>query len=230
MKVFYRLSPKPSVHEAKRPRYPFNKLRLSEFCLKSFVQGFSDTKPEILFLLDACPPEWQEMVKRTMTWDFKIENLHCADQNNSYLIQLDRAKNQNDLIWFQEDDYVYLKDVGQKIESALKELEFVSPYDHREFYMFNTDFHKGPFDIKLIDEQHWRTIDFNTMTWGCHSSKLIKYWDTLHLHGFWDRDTWDDMAKQGAKLWSPIPGLATHMHKDFLSPGIDWERRFRELD
>lgn len=230
MIVFYRLSPKNSLHEAQRPRYQFNKLELAKLCLKSFVDGFVDTKPNIHFLLDSCGHEWEDMIKNIVPWNYTIENLNVNNQNQSYLIQLDRAKKVDDFVLFQEDDYVYLKRVGKKIEDALKILEFINPYDHREFYTVNDTFHKGPFDIKLIGEQHWRTIDFNTMTWACHSNSLSKYWEPLHLHGFWDKDTWEAMHEFGATLWSPIPTLCTHMHADYLAPGIDWDKRFNELD
>lgn len=225
------------MHEARRPKYAFDKLGLAELCLKSVIEGFGDIKPKIHFLLDSCPPEWEEMIKKTLVdnftgakWDYEIEHINCNNQNTSYLIQLDRARYVDDLILFQEDDYVYLPNVGKKIESAMNELEFVSPYDHRELYDEKLDYHKGKWDIKLVADQHWRTIDFNTMTWGCHSGRLSDYWEELHLHGFWDMDTWKEMAKAGAKLWSPIPSLATHMHADFLASGINWYERFNDLE
>ena len=229
MIVFYRMSPKPSLHEHKRPRHSFDKLRLSEMCLRSFVEGFGDIKPKVHFLLDSCDEDWGKMIKETMKWEYEIENLDCNNQNTSYLIQLDHAKDVDGYVFFQEDDYVYLKNVGKKIEDALKEFEFVSPYDHLEFYE-SSKYHLGPFEVDVVDGQHWRTIDFNTMTWGCHSLSLTKHWKALHKHGFWDQLTWEEMAKEKAKLWTPIPSLCTHMHSEFLSPGIDWEGRFRELD
>jgi hypothetical protein len=210
--------------------YAFDKLKLASLCLKSFVRSFKETKPKIHFLLDSCPPEWEEMIDSLVYWDHEIEHLRCNDQNQSYLIQLDRAKPLDEPVLFQEDDYVYLDGAGRKIEEALKELEFINPYDHKEFYDEKLDYHRQPSEIKLVGDQHWRTIDFNTMTWGCHSGRLTNYWETLHIHGFWDKDTWDDMAKEGAKLWSPIPTLCTHLHQDFLSPGVDWNKRFNELE
>jgi hypothetical protein len=194
-------------------------------CLKSFVEAFEEVKPDVHFLLDNCGEEWDKMVKGIGT----IEHIN-SNQNDSYLYQLDLAKDVNDYVLFQEDDYVYLQGAGKKLLDAMKVLEFVNPYDHLEFYTRTSEFHKPPFDIKLVGEQHWRTIDFNTMTWGSHSERINHYWDTLHKRGFWDRDTWELMAKEGAKLWSPIPSLATHMHKDFLSPGIQWEEVFNGLD
>jgi len=225
MHVFHRMSPKNSAHEARRPRHPFDKLALARMCLRSFVEAFKEVKPTIHFLLDNCGQEWDDLVKGLGT----VEHLE-SNQNDSYLRQLDLAKDVNDYVLFQEDDYVYLPGAGQKLLDAMKVLEFVNPYDHMEFYTRTKDQHQPPFDIKLVGEQHWRTIDFNTMTWGCHSARLLDYWDALHLHGYWDKDTWIEMGKRGAKLWSPIPSLATHCHRDFMSPGIDWESRMNELD
>jgi hypothetical protein len=230
MKVFYRMTPRHSIHEEKRPRHAFNKIALARMCLISFVEGFSDIKPKIHFLLDACDQEWDDMIKELVPFEYEIEHLNFGSLFTSGLLQYDRARGLDEPILFQEDDYVYLKGSGKKIDDAIRELEFVAPYDHREFYTVNQTFHKGPFDIKLIGEQHWRTIDFNTMTWGCHSGRIDNYWDPLHRKGFWDKDTWDQMAIEGAKLWSPIPSLCTHMHADFLAPGIDWEKRFNEVD
>ena len=228
MKVYYRMTPTYSQHEARRPRYPFDKLHLADMCLKSFIEAFSEVKPKIHFILDKCGSEWEKMIKTP--FEQEIEHVEFGTMFRTLPYQYELARNANDYVLFQEDDYIYLKDTGQKLLDAMKVLEFVSPYDHREFYTLNKVNHKPPFDIKLIGEQHWRTIDFNTMTWGCHSERLKDYWDELNMYGYWDKDTWIGMGKAGAKLWSPIPSLATHMHLDFLSPGIDWYNRFDELE
>jgi len=31
------------------------------------------------------------------------------------------------------------------------------------------------------------------------------------------------------RLWNPVPTIATHMESQFMSPGIDWHKHFREL-
>jgi hypothetical protein len=237
MQIYYRLSPKNSAHEARRPRHAFDKINLARYCLRSFVDAFKEVRPTINFILDNCSGEWDEMINEVCTLDKEIHHIVRDDltppmgyDHTSYYRQLEMARKIDDYVLFQEDDYVYLPGAGKKLSEALKVLEFVSPYDHLEFYTRNKEFHKPPFDIKLVGDQHWRTIDFNTMTWGCHSSRLNTYWDTLHLRGCWDKDTWDEMGKKGAKLWTPIPSLATHMHKDFLSPSINWEEIFNGLD
>ena len=30
------------------------------------------------------------------------------------------------------------------------------------------------------------------------------------------------LYQNNIRLYSPVPGVSTHVHKDFLSPGIDW--------
>jgi hypothetical protein len=223
------MSPKNSAHEARRPIYPFDKLNLARVCLRSFVEAFRDLSPNLVFIFDRCDKEWDSMVDKEVNGNYTIKRID-SNQNDSYLYQLDLAKETGDYVLFQEDDYVYLPGAGQKLLEAMKVLEFVNPYDHLEFYTRNKEFHLPPFDIRLVGEQHWRTIDFNTMTWGTHSERLSKYWKELHMHGYWDKDTWFEMNKAGARLWSPLPSLATHMHRDFLSPGINWEARFAELE
>lgn len=238
MQVYYRMSPKNSAHEARRPRHAFDKINLARYCLRSFVEAFREVNPEMYFILDNCDEdEWTSMIDEVSPFEDCIELIDRKDNtplmgydHTSYYKQLDLAKNDHDYVLFQEDDYVYLPGSGKKLLEALKVLEFVSPYDHLEFYTRALEYHKPPFDIRLVGDHHWRTIDFCTMTWGCHSDRLLDYWDELHLHGCWDKDTWTEMGKRGAKLWTPIPSLATHMHRDFLSPGINWEEVFNGLD
>ena len=237
MQIYYRMSPKNSAHEARRPRHAFDKINLARYCLRSFVDAFKEVRPVIHFILDNCDEKWDKMINEVVPWTTLTHHIDRIDNtppmgydHTSYYKQLEMAREIDDYVLFQEDDYVYLPGAGKKLSEALKVLEFVSPYDHLEFYTRNKEFHLPPFDIKLVGDQHWRTIDFNTMTWGCHSSRLNTYWDTLHLRGCWDKDTWDEMGKKGAKLWTPILSLATHMHKDFLSPSINWEEIFNGLD
>jgi hypothetical protein len=229
------MSPKNSAHEARRPRYAFDKINLARLCLRSFVDAFSSVGPTVNYILDNCGGEWDQMIKEV--YPGNIIHLDREDKtppmgydHTSYYKQLDLAKDVHDYVLFQEDDYIYLPNSGKKLFDAMKALEFVSPYDHLEFYTRTVGQHQPPFDIKLVGEQHWRTIDFCTMTWGCHSDRLLDYWDQLHLHGCWDKDTWVEMGKRGAKLWTPIPSLATHCHRDFMAPSIDWEERMNVLD
>ncbi len=242
MIVYYRLTPKESRYEEQRPIYKHNKYELSKFCLRSFVQAFSTIKPKIVFLMDECPVKWEKMVREIVpnAWEVEVVNVEKSGQDKSYLVQLELAREQStqggsdfgvredEIVWFQEDDYYYLpgSEVGEKILSAVQELGFVNPYDHGEFYIQHQYHPSGPYEIKLVDEHHWRTVRFNTMTWGTSVKLLKKHWETLIKYGYWDKPTWEAMLAKGVPLWSPIPTLATHMHSEWLSPGINWKEHW----
>jgi len=34
---------------------------------------------------------------------------------------------------------------------------------------------------------------------------------------------WRDLEFAGYRLYVPIPSFATHLVKDYLAPGVDWE-------
>lgn len=232
MIVYYRLSARESRHEDERPVYAHDKYRLVKFCLKSFVGAWGELRPRIVFLMDKCPADWSEMVREVIPagWETEFVEVGKHGQDQSYLVQLEMAKKQGEekTVFFQEDDYYYLpsEDTGEKIEAAIWELGFVNPYDHGEFYKM-PDYHPtGPYEIKVVDDQHWRTVMFNTMTWGTRVELLKEYWQELTKHGCYDKDTWDGLREKGMRLWSPIPTLATHMHSEWLSPGIEWEEHW----
>lgn len=228
MIVYYRMTPHHSYHESKRPIYAYDKLSLSALCLKSFVEGFADSKPTIVFLLDGCDAQWDAMIKGIVPFKHTINHVTFNDQQQSYLHQLKLAKAVNDFVLFQEDDYLYLPRISNKLLHAMKELGFVNPYDHREFYT-NQD-HFGSKEVRLIKDHHWQAVRFNTMTWGAHSSLITEHWETLNKHGYWDQLTWDAMREEGVNLWSPIPALATHMHTEFLAPSVNWLERIKDVD
>jgi len=230
MIVYYRLSSKGSKHENERPIYANDKKALVEFCLKSFVKAFSTIKPEIVFLFDEVPDDWIEMMERTVPFKMDAVRLDDASQASSYFTQLNKARKvkNHEIVYFQEDDYFYIPNhrVGEKIITAISKLGFVSPYDHLEFYKM-PDYHpSGPYEIMLINNHHFRTERFNTMTWGTTTKLLNEYFDTLMIHGYLDKPTWAEMRKAGAKIWSPIPSLSTHMHNHWLAPGIEWSKYF----
>jgi hypothetical protein len=66
------------------------------------------------------------------------------------------------------------------------------------------------------------------MTFGGHSDNFKKYMDVFKRNGYWDKPTWEELSMCGVKLYSPIPSLATHMDKEFLSPVVDWNTLWKK--
>lgn len=215
MTIFYRISPNESFHEDKRPIFAHDKYHLVEYCLQSFYKAF-DNNPTVVFILDGCPTNWFKLI-RDCPFEFSMHHVNFNNQNESYLYQLTLARLVDDVVFFQEDDYVYLPNIGKKLEHAVTELGFVSPYDHPEMYEVQQE-------SKLVYlDHHYRSIPYNTMTWGTHSSNIKKYWNQLIKHGFWDKLTFDELKQSGVTLYSPLPSFATHLHSEYLAPCIDWK-------
>jgi nucleoside-diphosphate-sugar epimerase len=38
-----------------------------------------------------------------------------------------------------------------------------------------------------------------------------------------DREFFRMLNRNGVKLYSPIPGVSTHVHEPYMSPGVDWK-------
>lgn len=212
MKVIYRMCDIPSTNLS--PLFQDNKPRLNRFCLKSFLKAFEGVGIDITFLCDYCKPETIDMIKELCPYG---EIIHTAKGiNETMLIAYRMAYNQSDDILFQECDYYWLPNTGQKLIDGVRELALVSPYDHRNFYI-DRSIHSSKQTIELVGEQHWRTAERNTMTFAIQNEYFKECYESFLYYGYLDNDVWKDK-----QLWTPIPTLATHMVTDYLSPGIDW--------
>lgn len=221
MKIIYRITSIASSNPS--PIFQENKNKLSELCLESFLKAFSDVKPKIIFLADHC--NCQEMIKRLCEshgYEFEIRESN-AGINQTMLDSYKIASELEDYILFQECDYLYRDVIGKTYLEAMKGLGIVSPYDHPNFYHVR-EYHREECRIKLVDNHHFRTCERNTMTWGCHSNIIKENLDILNHHGYLDGPVWYDLLERGYPLWTPIKSFATHMVKDCLAPGVDWEQ------
>lgn len=219
MKVIYRLTGIPSTNPS--PIYQEDKLKLNRLCLKSFVEAFRYVKPKIYFLVDHADESHCQMIDEVVPFDYEIYRSELGI-NQTMINSYELATELDDYVLFQECDYIWLPKTGTLFEEALKVLNLVSPYDHRNFYM-DKSIHSENTRIKLVEDHHFRTTERNTMTWGTHSSIVRENFDFLVKYGYLDVDVWRDFQFSGYSLWVPLPALATHMVTDYLAPGIDWE-------
>ena len=224
MKVIYRMCGIPSTNPS--PWSQDDKYHLNKICLKSFVEAFRGVKLDIHFLMDYCGKEYSKMVE-DIPFDYEVEFSETGI-NDTMIRSYEIAEKIDDIVLFQECDYLYRPGVGKLFERVLGQLPIVSPYDHKNFYIDNT-IHSPNCEIKLVEGYHFRSTERNTMTWGCHSSIIKENIDTLEKYGYLDNEVWRDLEYAGHRLYVPIPSFATHCVKDYLSPGIDWEARWQEL-
>lgn len=219
MKVYYRMTNIPSTNPS--PILQDDKFRLNQYCLQSFVKGYADIWPTVHFLLDYCGGEYDGMIAKHCPFDYVIEHTELGI-NGTCLRQYELARDSGeDVILFQECDYVYQEKIGSKMEIAIRELGLVSPYDHPDLYN-RYDIHDKENEITIVADHHFRTAKRNTMTFGVRLDILGKHYEIFKKYGYLDSDVWFDLKDAGHRLWVPIPSLATHMVKDYLAKGVDW--------
>lgn len=226
MQVIYRMCDVPTG-QSPSPILADDKYELNAFCLRSFVRGMSDLQPPIHFILDRCPKTYDSMLAMYVPWTYTAEYTELGI-NGTMLRAYDLAKNSDEPVLLQECDYVYQFMCGRLLEKAIKKLRLVSPYDHLNFYR-DRNLHSPTCDLTLVSNHHFRTTERNVMTWGATPDFFARNLDLLERYGYLDSEVWYKLKERGEKLWVPIPSLATHMHKDFLAPGVKWEEQWQSL-
>lgn len=215
MQVIYRVTDIASSNPS--PIYQEDKVKLNKLCLASFVKGFEDIKPKVIFLAD----HMKDISYLNTPWEYEVIRTEDG-QNKAMLNSYEIASKLEDYVIFQECDYIYRPNIGKTFLEGMKALGIVSGYDHPNFYHAR-EYHKEECRIKLVDDHHFRTCERNTMTWGCHSNIIKENLDILNHHGYLDGQVWYDLLERGYPLWTPIPSFATHMVKDCLAPSINWK-------
>ncbi len=223
--ILYRISP---FKNGKAPIYAKNKLKLTKICLKSFIKGFQKVPLKIIFILDTCPKQYRELIKRLKIKDCEIIDFKKAGNKGTWFVQLEivkRLKN-NNLVYFAEDDYFYLKNSGERIYQALNKIDFVGPCDHLNYYKKPMVNNKE--NIEVFSNYHFRSSESTCLTFGTSANLIKNNFGLFHKFGTFDHPLWLALKRKGYKLFTPIPSLATHMVKNALAPGIDWQRQWKK--
>jgi len=89
----------------------------------------------------------------------------------------------SEIVYFAEDDYVYLPNQFKIMVNFLKQnpnVDFITPYDHPDFYYHQL--HRYKSFIKLSATHHWRTIASTTLTFLTSKKVLLKTKKVLRLY------------------------------------------------
>jgi hypothetical protein len=125
---------------SKPPIFAEDKLKLVEFCLKSFKASLGNLRAKMWIILTG-PAEYEQMFERV--WpkeDLVVLNVGKIGNPRSLQKQIDILTAQTDaeLVFLAEDDYFYLPDKFQAAVEFLRsnpDATFVSLYDHPDNYV-----------------------------------------------------------------------------------------------
>jgi len=131
---------------------------------------------------------------------------------------------QNDLIYFVENDYLHLDNWVDKVIDLFEcyqSLNYVSLYDHNDKYMPIYD----NLASKIITSKshHWRTTPSTCGTFIITRDMFDKDYDVWES-AVGDHNTFLYLNQERQRyVLTPIPGLATHCMEGLLSPTIKWK-------
>jgi hypothetical protein len=172
-------------------------------------------------------------------YDYNFIHINAKTDYNSFkeTLKIIKSSNiqENDLIYFLENDYLHVNGWDQKVINFFKEEYegvYLSLYDHNDKYMNEYDHLVSKIIVK--DNHHYRTTPSTCGSFILRKKTLIDDFD-LHFNGpdFFKNFTTEpvDHVKfillskfKKRNIFTPIPGLSTHCLKGLLSPTINWEK------
>jgi hypothetical protein len=165
--VVYRIYPKVAKPALGLP-FSDDKLRLSEICLRSFKESLGGLRVKLWVLLDGCPKEYVDLFRRYFdAQDLVLIPLDQAGNRATFAKQIEilLGQKESDLVYFAEDDYLYLPNQFPHMVEFLrvhKDVDFVSPYDHLDCYTL--EIHRHPKWVRVHAGHHWRTAASTCLT------------------------------------------------------------------
>lgn len=196
--VAYRIYPMVSKIPA---LFPDSKIKLAEFCIKSFKDSLGPITAKIWVILDGCPNEFKHLFNKY----FDFDQLVFIETNSignlaTFDLQIKILLNQADseYVFFAEDDYYYKPNEFPKLLSLLKEnthIDFVTPYDHPDYYKLQ--FHGYRSRIQPSSDHYWHEVSSTCLTFLTKKSVLSETQNVLHSYAKGDLDSsmWLSLTK-----------------------------------
>lgn len=229
MKIYYRIS-----------NNSYKKVRLDhatkEYCLTNFLSFFRVPENSITLVADNVTDEaLLEFIKKAPVDDIEYTSLNNA-QSFKYVLNKAVNLDPEELVYFPEDDYLYLPKAYDCLQEALQISDYVSLYDHPDKYRNYAEGGDNPFieyggevtRVVKTDSSHWKLTNSTTMSFASRVRTLqedIEIWHR-YLQGAHPNDfqAFLDLRDKGRCLLTPLPGLSTHTEVNYLSPLIDWNK------
>lgn len=226
--VYYRIS--DVGYKKNKPTFINNKT-----CFQNFINVFSAHKNNIHIIADNICNDTYSMLVGHLDKN-QISTVSVGHGAGTFNIALDMCleKNDDDVIYFVENDYLHKIDSDKIILDGLSlKPSFVTLYDHPDKYMDpehggNPYCHGGSEATRLYIGElcHWKITNSTTMTFASKVSTLkntaviLRKW-TSGTHPY-DFQMFLDLSKHNHYLLSSVPGYATHGETEWLCPLTDW--------
>jgi hypothetical protein len=191
--------------------------------LSNFLDCLDNSKEdlgEIVFVHDGPKGELYERLTNR-----KIDKIETLSNSGSLARVYDLASEIRGTTYFVEDDYLHFPDAIPKILAGATRFGLVTGYDHPDRYLRNDDICLGKETIAWDQStmSHWRTVESTTCTFAAREDVLELILPILKAYLVYDRALFRKLYEAGLRLWSPLPGISTHLMQEFLGFGVDWK-------
>ena len=240
MKILYRYS---DSNNLKNRPYWFNKRNI----LKHFISRFDKPENEIFVFADNVSDDTiqflNSIIKDPINHVSKTSLGNAGSFLHIYNFAIKHFQD-NEIIYFAEDDYVYTKNASKILEEGIRGLnaDYVTGYDHPDKYMNGNEGgnpqirENGELSIvRLSPSSHWKYTNSTTMTFAATVNTLKNDYITFftNAHGLSAPQDYSIFCElilnKHRKLASCLPGCATHCELEFMSPLISWEDELNDL-
>jgi hypothetical protein len=229
MKIIYRIS--DAGYNKVKPKYINNRN-----CLWNAVNIFQGVDFEDWTVIaDNVSEETDVMIQSYIPRE-RINYVSVGHGAGTFNLALDKALtfNDNEIVYFIENDYLHLPGSKRIIEEGLDEIgaDFVSLYDHPDKYIDGANpYVQGGGEmtrVMLSTSSHWKVTNSTTMTFASKVKTLRKTENILreYTQGSYPRDfdMFVHLYNSAHYLVTPIPGYSTHGETAWLTPLIDWSK------
>lgn len=161
-----------------------------------------------------------------------------------FMLMLDYVinnKEDTDIIYFVENDYVHKKNSDIIIQEGIElGADYVSLYDHPDKYL-NPDEGGNPYidnrsevtRVYLTKNCHWKLTNSTTGTFAATVKILKRDYNIIKKYAnnrHWsDFNMFTELLNNGASLITPIPGYSTHGETAWLTPLCNWEKECLDI-
>jgi len=173
--VCYRIYPRVSG----KPIFGFKeKLALVRLNLESFKEAIGQLKVKMWVLLDNCPPSYHELVSSVFP-ETDVEFLSLGGEGNeaTFARQIDilTAQQASGLVYFAEDDYLYLPGALERAVDFLRrhpDADALNVADHAAYHQRYVDRIRSKQFVE--DGCRWRTVVATALTFMIRRQTLVE--------------------------------------------------------
>jgi hypothetical protein len=200
-----------------------NKFKLTKICLLSFIEAIENLKVKTFFLLDNCPREYKELIKK-LTNNINNISVEIIEYNKignrkTFEKQVEILLDQeySDYIYFAEDDYFIRPKAFSIAIDFMKNnpsVDFVSLYDSLDYY--SMELHKRNSMVIDYKNYSWKKVKSTCLSFLTHKNKLKETRKIFLTYGDFNYDTciWISLTK--VDIFNPLV-LLVYLFKQFLA-------------